>query len=239
MTSSAPGALSGLRVVDLTRHIPGPYCTMLLGDLGADVIKIEEPPMGDPTRGVPPAAGGESAVLGALNRNKRSLAVDLRNEEDAALVRRLAARADVFVESSRPGVLARRGLGPVELREANPRLVYCSLSGYGQGGPLASRAGHDIDYLALGGFLGTNRSADGPVLPATQVADMTGGLVATVAVLAALQARERTGRAARGRVPPRGRPLPDDHPGDAHHGRRRAGGRAGRDPCLLPRVPMP
>jgi crotonobetainyl-CoA:carnitine CoA-transferase CaiB-like acyl-CoA transferase len=192
---SAEGALSGLRVLDLTRYIPGPYCTMLLGDLGADVVKVEEPPMGDATRAVPPPVGEESALFGALNRNKRSIALDIRNEEGAAVVRRLAAAADVFVEAFRPGVLDRRGLGAAELRAANPRLVYCSVSGYGQTGPLASRAGHDIDYMARGGFLGGNRDAAGtPVLPVTQVADMTGGLLATIGILAALQARERTGR---------------------------------------------
>ncbi|HEY5908850.1 MAG TPA: CaiB/BaiF CoA-transferase family protein [Vicinamibacteria bacterium] len=189
------GALAGIRVVDLTRYIPGPYCTMLLGDLGADVVKVEEPPIGDPTRAVPPPVGEESAVHAALNRNKRSIAVDIRSEEGAAVVRKLAEGADVFVEAFRPGVLARRGLGAAELCAANPRLVYCSLTGYGQGGPLASRAGHDIDYLARAGFLGSNRDGEGqPVLPLTQVADMTGGLVATVGILAALQARERTGR---------------------------------------------
>ena len=192
---AALGALAGIRVVDLTRYIPGPYCTRLLGDLGADVIKIEAPPIGDPTRAVPPAVGEESAVFGALNRNKRSIAVDIRSEEGSAVVRRLVSEADVLVEAFRPGVLARHGLGALELCAAHPRLVYCSLTGYGQGGPLASRAGHDIDYLALGGFLGSNRDEAGrPVLPVTQVADMTAGLLATVGILAALQARERTGR---------------------------------------------
>jgi len=189
-------ALAGLQVLDLTRYIPGPYCTMLLGDLGADVVKVEEPPVGDATRLVPPAVGEDGAVHAALNRNKRSVVVDIRQEAGAAVVRRLAARADVLVEAFRPGALARRGLGPDELRRENPRLVYCSLTGYGQDGPLAARAGHDVDYLARGGFLGTNRGrGDGPpVLPAAQVADMTGGLLATIGVLAALQARERTGR---------------------------------------------
>src|SRR5512145_619086 len=103
--------LAGLRVVDLTRYIPGPYCTMLLGDLGADVVKVEEPPFGDPTRVVPPAVGDDTAVHQALNRNKRSVVVDLRTADGAAVVRRLAARVDVLVEAFRPGVLARRGLG--------------------------------------------------------------------------------------------------------------------------------
>ena len=188
------GALDGIRVVDLTRYIPGPYCTMLLGDLGADVVKLEEPPIGDPTRAVPPVAGDDSALHAGLNRNKRSLMVDLRHDDGVAVVKRLAATADVFVEGMRPGTLARRGLGPDELRAANPRLVYCSMSGYGQDGALAARAGHDINYASLAGLLGTNCDAEGrPVLPATQLADMAGGLVATLGILAALQARERTG----------------------------------------------
>jgi len=188
-------ALAGIRVLDLTRYIPGPYCTMLLGDLGADVVKVEEPPLGDAARAVPPAVGEDGAVHAALNRNKRSMSVDIRQESGAAVIRRLAGTADVLVESFRPGTLARRGLGPDELRGQNPRLVYCSLTGYGQDGPKAARAGHDVDYIALGGLLGTTRDDDGrPVLPATQIADMTGGLLATIGILAALQARERTGR---------------------------------------------
>jgi crotonobetainyl-CoA:carnitine CoA-transferase CaiB-like acyl-CoA transferase len=190
----ARGALDGIRVLDLTRYIPGPYCTMLLGDLGADVVKLEEPPIGDPTRMVPPPVGEQSVVHAALNRNKRSVLVDLRRDEGAALVRRLAAMADVLVEGFRPGVLERRGLGAGALRELNPRLVYCSLTGYGLDGPLASRAGHDIDYVARAGYLGANRDEAGrPVLPAAQVGDMSGALVATIGILAALQARERSG----------------------------------------------
>jgi crotonobetainyl-CoA:carnitine CoA-transferase CaiB-like acyl-CoA transferase len=189
------GALSGVRVLDLTRYIPGPYCAMLLGDLGADVVKVEEPPFGDPTRALPPPVGEDSAAHAALNRNKRSLAVDLRTAAGVEVVRRLAARADVFLEAFRPGTLARRGLGPEPLLAENPRLVHCSLTGYGPEGSHAARAGHDIDYLALGGFLGGNRDAEGrPVLPLAQVADMAGALVATIGVLAALQARERTGK---------------------------------------------
>jgi crotonobetainyl-CoA:carnitine CoA-transferase CaiB-like acyl-CoA transferase len=186
-------ALDGLRVLDLTRYIPGPWCTMLLGDLGADVVKVEEPPLGDPTRAVPPPLGEDSAVHAALNRNKRSIAVDLRHREGAAVVRTLARSCDVLVEAYRPGVLERRGLGAEALLEANPRLVYCSLSGWGQDGPLSRRAGHDITYLARSGFL----AADHTRLPPAQVADMAGAFVATIAILAALQGRERSGRGQR------------------------------------------
>ena len=189
-----PGALQGVRVLDLSRYIPGPYATMTLADLGADVIKVE-PREGDPMRAFLPAVGDESAAHAALNRGKRSLAVDLRTEEGGALLRRLAGQVDVFVEGFRPGVLARRGLGPEALLEANPRLVYCSVTGYGQDGPYAARAGHDVGYAALGGFLDANVDREGrPVVPKTQVIDMTAGLLAVIGILAALQARERTGR---------------------------------------------
>src|SRR5260221_10316416 len=189
------GALAGITVLDLTRYIPGPSCTMLLGDLGADVIKVEEPPAGDATRAVPRAVGGDGPISRARNPNKRSVVVDIRQDAGASVVRRLAAKADVLVEAFRPGVLAKHGLGPDGLRRLNPRLVYCSLTGYGQDGPMAARAGHDVDYIALGGLLGTTRDAEGrQVLPATQVADMTGALLATIGILAALQARERGGR---------------------------------------------
>jgi len=188
------GALAGVRVVDLTRYIPGPYATMTLADLGADVVKIE-PREGDPIRAFPPAVGEESAAHAGLNRGKRSVAVDVRTEEGASVVRKLAGQADVFVEGFRPGVLARRGLGPAQLLEAHPRLIYCSVTGYGQDGPHAARAGHDIGYGALGGFLGANRDGDGrPVVPGTQVIDMTAGFLTVIGILAALQARERTGR---------------------------------------------
>ena len=185
-------ALQGVRVLDLTRYIPGPYATLVLGDLGADVIKVEEGPIGDPTRVTPPAVGGDAALHAALNRNKRSMLVDWRSEPGAEVVRRLAARADVLIESFRPGALARRGLGADALMGANPRLVYCSVTGYGADD---GRAGHDINYVGLGGLLDGNRGGDGePVLPQAQVADMAGALTAVIGILAALQARERTGR---------------------------------------------
>jgi crotonobetainyl-CoA:carnitine CoA-transferase CaiB-like acyl-CoA transferase len=187
------GALAGLRVIDLTRYIPGPYCTMALGDLGADVIKVEEPPFGDATRALPPAAGEDSAAHAALNRNKRSIVVDVRTERGAELVRRLAQGADVFVEAFRPGALARRGLGADALLAENPRLIYCSITGYGQAGPLSARAGHDINYAARAGFLGSNGVEGRPAIPGGQVADMAGAFVALLGILAALQARERTG----------------------------------------------
>jgi crotonobetainyl-CoA:carnitine CoA-transferase CaiB-like acyl-CoA transferase len=185
--------LAGVRVLDLTRYIPGPYATMTLADLGADVVKVE-PREGDPVRALAPAVGEESAAHAALNRGKRSVVVDLRTEAGAEVVRRLAAQADVLVEAFRPGVLARRGLGAKDLLAACPRLVYCSLTGYGQEGPYAARAGHDLTYAALGGFLRAHGEDGRPVVPGAQVADMTAGLLTVVGILAALHARERSGR---------------------------------------------
>jgi alpha-methylacyl-CoA racemase len=186
--TAAPRPLDGVRVLDFTRYIPGPYCTMLLASMGAEVVKIEAPPLGDPMRPLAPAGSDW------LNGGKRSALVDLRDDRAGAAVRRLAERADVLVEGFRPGVLARHGLGADALRAANPRLIYCSLTGYGPEGPLAGRGGHDVNYIALGGLLDANRDGERPVLPHVQLADMTGGLVAALAVLAALHARERTGR---------------------------------------------
>jgi len=193
---SAAAPLAGVRVLDLTRYIPGPLCTVMLADMGADVLKLEEPPLGDPVRIVPPARGGESTLHAALNRGKRSLLVDLRQPSGAELVARLAARVDVLVEGFRPGVLAGRGLGPDRLMRMNPRLVYCSLSGWGSEGPLAGRAGHDVDYLARAGILAGLRSgADAaPAVPLAQLADSAGAMAAALGVLAALLARDRSGR---------------------------------------------
>jgi alpha-methylacyl-CoA racemase len=194
MSGEPRGALAGTRVLDLTRHIPGPYATMMLADLGADVVKVEAPPAGDPARRMSPIAGGDGAPYAALNRNKRSIVLDIRQEQGGRILRLLAEKADVFVEGFRPGVVDRLGVGAEALRSQNPRLVYCSLTGYGPDGPMAPLAGHDINYISMAGLLGTNRDEGGrPVLPTTQLADMAGALFATIAILAALQARERTG----------------------------------------------
>ena len=195
---SATPSLHGLRVLDFTRHLPGPFCTLLLADLGADVVKIEAPPYGDPTRVVPPVAGEDSVVHAAFNRGKRSVMIDIRSAEGAAAVRALAATCDVVVDGFRPGVLDRLGLGADALRAAHPRLVYCAISGWGREGPLAERAGHDITYAARGGLLDLNRGADGTVVvPGAQIADATGALFALSAILAALVERERTGEGRR------------------------------------------
>ncbi len=190
-----PGLLEGIRVVDATRHFPGPYCTLALADLGAEVIKVEPPGTGDPLRLSPPYHEGEAIMFGAFNRSKQSLCCDLKLPGGQAVVQRLVQTADVFIESFRPGVASRLGLGPEALRDADERLIYCSLTGYGQHGPLASMAGHDLNFQSLSGILERSGSADGPpAMPGQPLADLAaGGLVALSAILAALVARPQQG----------------------------------------------
>jgi alpha-methylacyl-CoA racemase len=188
--------LSGLRVLDLSRLLPGPYCTLLLADLGADVVRVEEPG-GDRLRHVPPhLPDGRGAYYEALHRGKRSVALDLRSEDGRAALLALARTADVLVESWRPGVLAAMGLSWPVLQAANPRLVLASITGFGQTGPDRGRAGHDLGYMARAGALGIAGEAHGPTeaWPGVQVADLAGGsLTAAVLILAALRERDRTG----------------------------------------------
>ena len=198
VSSPAPGSrpLEGIRVLDLSRLIPGPWCSQMLADLGADVIKVETPLAGDYARIAPPELGF-GGVFEAVNRGKRSIAVNYRLPRGRAVVLRLASTADVFLESSMPGQLARRGLGPVDVRAANPRLVYCSLSGYGQAGPYRDRPGHDLDYLAISGLLALlGPAGTRPVPPGVQIADLAGGSLAALEIVAALLRRERTGEGA-------------------------------------------
>lgn len=185
--------LTGIRVLDLTRLLPGAFCTMLLADMGADVIKIEEPSGGDYMRWTPPLVDGQSALFNALNRNKRSLTLNLKSPAGHDLLLRLAERSDVLVEGNRPGVMERLGLGWPAIHARNPALVMCSITGYGQEGPMASRAGHDINYMATAGALGLNGAKDGPPVPlAVQVADIGGGgLQPAVAILGALVGVQR------------------------------------------------
>src|SRR5207248_1962895 len=193
--------LEGLRVLDLTRLLPGGYCSLLLADFGAEVIKVEDTGMGDYIRWSPPYYEGaeetaRSALFLALNRGKRSIRVDLKNESGREVLLRLASEADVLLESFRPGVLDRLGVGWERLRAENPRLIYCAITGYGQHGPNRDRSGHDMNYLGLGGLLGLTGDPDGPpVQSAGQIADLGGGaLMALVGVLVALQERERSGQ---------------------------------------------
>jgi alpha-methylacyl-CoA racemase len=191
--------LTGVRVLDLTRLLPGPFCTMLLADMGADVIKVEEPGLGDYMRWTPPLIDGQSAIFGAVNRNKRSLTLNLKAEDGRELLMRLIERADVLVEGNRPGVMERLGLGWEAIHTRNPKLVMCSITGYGQDGPFAARAGHDLNYMATAGALGLNGDHGGPPLPlAVQVADIGGGgLGPAVAILGALVGVQRGGEGRR------------------------------------------
>ena len=196
--SALADALTGIRVLDLSRLLPGPYLTMVLADLGADVVKVEDPRVGDYLRAIPPSKAGVSGRYLAVNRGKRSLALDLKAaaQRDAFLA--MVERADVVVESFRPGVLDKLGIGYPQLTARNPRIVVCSISGYGQTGPYAQRAGHDLDYIALAGVLGMTGTAHGaPMMPGVQIADLAGGaLWGATAILAALVRRHRTGTGA-------------------------------------------
>jgi crotonobetainyl-CoA:carnitine CoA-transferase CaiB-like acyl-CoA transferase len=187
-------ALAGIRVLDLSRMLPGPFASMMLGDLGAEVIKVEEPLIGDPTRRSLPAIGKQSAAFLQVNRNKKSIALDLKQAEARAIFLRLAETSDVVLEQFRPGVVDRLGIGYQVVKQINPRIIYCSLTGFGQSGPHRDRSGHDMNYLALAGVLGLTCDERGkPVIPGVQVADLAGGLVAACAILAALMARQQTG----------------------------------------------
>lgn len=188
------GALDGLRVLDLSSQLSGPYCAMLLGDLGADVVKVERPGSGDDARVMAPFVAGESAPFMTFNRNKRSLTLDLKTAEGLAIARRLATRADVVLENWRPGTAARLGLGWNDLRPLNPRLVYCSISGFGQTGPSAPRGGFDRIAQGMSGLMSINGDEGGGPLPVPiPIADIGTGMFAAIGILAALAARERTG----------------------------------------------
>lgn len=192
------GPLSSLKVLDFTMLLPGPFATMTLADLGADVVRIESPSRTDMVRTIPPFDGDSSTWHALLNRNKRSLHLDLKRPEAIDIVKRLVspeAGYDVVVEQFRPGVMDRLGIGYEALREANPALVYCAITGYGQTGPLRDRAGHDINYIALSGLLSYSGSRQsGPALLGTQVADIGGGSFgALVGLLTAVVHRQATG----------------------------------------------
>ncbi len=187
--------LDGMRVLDLSRFVAGPFCAMMLGDMGADVVKVEKPGAGDPTRGAPPHHGGGSLFAAVFNRNKRSLALDVRNAAAQEIVRALAAEADVLIENFRPGVMESMGCGWRALHEANPRLIMARISGYGQDGPYATRPCFDAVAQAMSGMMSLTGTAGGPpTLVGTTVIDHTTGLHALIGILAALQARQTSGR---------------------------------------------
>jgi alpha-methylacyl-CoA racemase len=192
--------LEGIRVLDLSRLLPGGFCSLLLADFGADVLKVEDTGMGDYIRWAPPYYEGaedsaKSALFLSLNRNKRSIRIDLKNERGREVLLRLVGEYDVVLESFRPGVLDRLGVGYERMREVNPGIVYCAISGYGQTGPKREAAGHDMNYLGLVGLLGLTGARDGePVQAAGQIADLGGGaLMAAFGILAALRERDSSG----------------------------------------------
>ena len=194
-------ALSGLKVLDLSRLLPGGFASLLLADFGADVLKVEDTGMGDYVRWAPPHHEGAeksagSALFLALNRGKRSIRLNLKEEGGREVLLRLVKDCDVVLESFRPGVMDRLGVGYERLREENPRLVYCAITGYGQDGPYRDRAGHDMNYLGLVGMLGLTGEADGPpVQAAGQIADLGGGaLMAAFGIMAALRERDSSGQ---------------------------------------------
>jgi crotonobetainyl-CoA:carnitine CoA-transferase CaiB-like acyl-CoA transferase len=195
MSDSRNGPLDGIRVLDLTRVLAGPYCTMFLGDLGAEVVKLEQPRAGDDTRGWgPPFAGGESAYFLCVNRNKKSIAIDLKSTEGIELLKRLAARADVLIENFRPGTMARLGLGEPDLRALNPRIIYASLSGFGADGPMSDVPGYDLIIQAWGGLMSVTGMPDGePTKVGVAILDLVAGLMLGKSIAAALFAREKLG----------------------------------------------
>ena len=188
-----PGALSGLRVLDVTQVMAGPFCAMMLADLGADVVKIE-PPAGDSTRQMPGAKDRESPSFNAVNRGKRSVVLDLKTAEGRDALKRLARKADVFVENFRPGVLEQLGLGYGLLSAINPRIVYASISGYGQTGPDREKGGFDLVAQGVSGLMSVTGEPGGPPVKAgVPLTDLGAGLFALVGILAALQHREKSG----------------------------------------------
>ncbi len=194
-TPSSAAPLAGVRVLDLSRLLPGPVATLHLADLGADVIKVEDTGAGDYARTMGEGPDGTSWFFRAVNRNKRGLTLDLKQAAGRDALLRLVASADILLESFRPGVLERLGLGYERLLKANPRLVYCAITGYGQDGPWALRAGHDLNYIAQAGVLEQTGVAGGaPAIPALQIGDLLGGAMTAVsAMLAALFKAQRTG----------------------------------------------
>ncbi|HXH83335.1 MAG TPA: CoA transferase [Candidatus Tectomicrobia bacterium] len=187
--------LSGVRVLDLSRVLAGPFCSMILGDMGAEVIKVEEPGKGDDTRSWPPLVNGEATYFMAVNRNKKSLTLNLKAPEGRALLERLVRKSDVLLENFRTGTMERLGLGYRRLARLNPRLVYCAISGFGESGPESHRAGYDLVVQAESGVMDITGFPDGPpVKVGTSIADLVAGMSAAHGITLALLARQRTRR---------------------------------------------
>jgi crotonobetainyl-CoA:carnitine CoA-transferase CaiB-like acyl-CoA transferase len=182
------GFLEGVRVVDATRLLPGGFCTMLLSDMGAEVIKVEQPGLGDYMRATPPTKGGRSPVHATVNRNKLSIGIDLKFPEGKEVLRKLLKKADVFVEGFRPGAMSRLGFSFEQVRKVNPRIVYCSISAYGQASRLSSMPGHDINFQAMAGTLGYSQD---PEVPLLQLGDLVSGMYSALGILGALVGRKK------------------------------------------------
>jgi crotonobetainyl-CoA:carnitine CoA-transferase CaiB-like acyl-CoA transferase len=182
--------LQGVRIIDLSRLVPGPYCSRLLCDMGAEVIKVEEPDRGDYIRALPPYENGVSVAFEMLNRGKKSITLNLEKKQGQEILKRLVTKADVFLESFRPGTTKKLGCDFESLRKSNPQIVYCSLTGFGQTGHYKDLPGHDINVLALSGFLSLNGSK--PTVPSLQVGDLAGGMLAALTITTALFARQQT-----------------------------------------------
>jgi crotonobetainyl-CoA:carnitine CoA-transferase CaiB-like acyl-CoA transferase len=189
------GPLAGVKILDLSRLLPGPFCTLLLADMGAEVVKVEDPVGGDYGRWAPPLLGDMSAHFHALNRNKKSITLNLKHPQGTSIFLQLVKKFDVVLEQFRPGVMERLGVGYEAARKANPRIVYCGLSGYGTSGPYRDRAGHDLNYMAIAGAASITGSPGGPpAIPGVQVGDIGGGaLMSAIGILAALHHRDRVG----------------------------------------------
>lgn len=189
------GALAGVRILDLTRVLAGPFCTMLLADMGAEIIKIEEPGKGDDTRGYPPFIDGFSAYFGNMNRNKKSITLDLKVPEAKQLFTDMVKQADVVIENYKPGTMAKLGIGYDDLKAINPQLIFASISGFGQFGPYRERPGYDIIGQAMGGLMSVSGWPDSPpTRSGTAMGDILGGLNCCIGILAALKGRDVTGR---------------------------------------------
>ncbi len=192
---TAPLPLAGIRVIEVCNVAAGPFCGMLLADMGADVVKVEHPEGGDTLRSWPPINAGYSENFASLNRNKRSVTLNLKNQDDLALLRRLASEADVLIENNRPGVMERLGVGYAQLRELNPKLVFCSISAYGQSGPRSQEGGFDLTVQAMSGIMSvTGEPGQPPVKCGVPLADFAAGLYAGFGIVSALRAAQASGQ---------------------------------------------
>jgi formyl-CoA transferase len=187
--------LSDITVLDLSRVLAGPYCSMMLGDLGADIVKVERPGLGDDTRQWdPPSVGGEAAYYLCVNRNKRSLTIDMKKPEGREIIRDLARKSDILIENFKVGTLAKMGLGYEDVKKINPGVIYCSITGFGQHGPYKDKPGYDFMIQGMGGVMSFTGAPDGPPMKVgVAIVDITAGLFASSAILAALRHREKTG----------------------------------------------